>query len=63
MAQLAVIPLQDIMGLGEEARMNRPGTAAGNWEWRFLPGMLTEEHGARLREVTGLYGRLPGGLG
>ncbi|HEX7080513.1 MAG TPA: 4-alpha-glucanotransferase [Gammaproteobacteria bacterium] len=34
-AQLAIVPMQDLMGLGSEARMNRPGTAEGNWGWRF----------------------------
>jgi 4-alpha-glucanotransferase len=34
-AQLAVIPLQDLLGLGREARMNSPGTVVGNWRWRF----------------------------
>ena len=34
-AQLAIMPMQDLLGLGAEARMNVPGTATGNWEWRF----------------------------
>jgi 4-alpha-glucanotransferase len=39
-ANLAVIPLQDLLGLGEPARMNRPSTVEGNWLWRFSPGVL-----------------------
>jgi 4-alpha-glucanotransferase len=56
-ADAAIIPLQDVLGLGSEARMNLPGTTEGNWCWRFLPDMLTEEIKARLRELTAIYGR------
>jgi 4-alpha-glucanotransferase len=56
-ADLAIIPLQDILGLGSEARMNYPGRPDGNWQWRFLPGSLTPEMKSRLAELTGLYGR------
>ena len=56
-ADTAIIPLQDVLGLGSEARMNLPGTAEGNWCWRFLPDMLTEEIKAKLRELTAVYGR------
>ena len=58
-AQMAILPLQDILGLGSECRMNRPGTLKGNWEWRFRPSELTEKVGERLRDLTGLYDRLP----
>ncbi len=58
-AKLAMVPLQDILGLGNECRMNRPGTPKGNWEWRFLPVQLTEEVGIRLKDLTGLFDRLP----
>jgi 4-alpha-glucanotransferase len=37
-ADTAVVPVQDLLGLGSEARMNRPGTASGNWRWRLRPG-------------------------
>ncbi len=40
-AQTVIIPVQDILGLGEEARMNRPSSAKGNWEWRLLPDQLS----------------------
>lgn len=56
-ANLAIIPMQDILGLGEETRMNRPAGGAGNWEWRLLPEQLTVETAARLREMTINYGR------
>jgi 4-alpha-glucanotransferase len=56
-ADLAIIPLQDVLGLGSEARMNLPGTASGNWRWRFRPGVLTSEIAGRLREMARLYDR------
>ena len=56
-ADLAVIPVQDLLGLGEESRMNRPAGGTGNWEWRLLPRQLTEEDAARLRDMTITYGR------
>ena len=56
-ADTAIIPLQDVLGLGSEARMNRPATLGGNWVWRFRREMLTEEVKARLRELTMIYGR------
>jgi 4-alpha-glucanotransferase len=51
-AELAMIPAQDVLGLGSEARMNRPGEVEGNWSWRLERGQLTERHAARLREAT-----------
>jgi 4-alpha-glucanotransferase len=51
-AALAIVPAQDVLGLGSDARMNRPGTTAGNWSWRLEPGQLTNEDAARLRELT-----------
>jgi 4-alpha-glucanotransferase len=54
---MAVFPLQDILGLGQETRMNRPGVARGNWEWRLLPGQLTEAVAERFRSLTVTYGR------
>jgi 4-alpha-glucanotransferase len=56
-AQIAVIPMQDILGLGREARMNTPAVPEGNWEWRLRPGELLPEHTAKLSEMTRLYGR------
>jgi 4-alpha-glucanotransferase len=51
-ARLALIPAQDVLGLGSEARMNRPGQASGNWSWRLEPGRLTREHALRLRRLA-----------
>jgi len=56
-ADTAIIPMQDILGLGSEARMNLPGRAKGNWCWRFAPDMLTKGIEGRLRELTALSGR------
>ena len=56
-ANTVIFPLQDILGLGGEARMNRPATVEGNWEWRLLPGVLTPDLATKLREMTELYGR------
>lgn len=57
-AAVAIVPLQDVLGLGSEARMNTPGTAEGNWGWRVSAGALTPALAARLREVTASAGRL-----
>jgi len=51
-AALAVVPAQDVLGLGSEARMNRPGETYGNWVWRLERGQLDDELAARLREAT-----------
>jgi 4-alpha-glucanotransferase len=56
-AEVAMFPAQDVLGLGSEARMNLPGTASGNWRWRLAPGMLTEAHSERLREMAQTYDR------
>ncbi len=57
-AVLAMVPAQDVLGLGSEARMNRPGQVYGNWSWQLEPGQLTGELAARLREATHGGGRL-----
>ena len=56
-ANLALIPLQDVLGLGSEARMNLPGRESGNWAFRFSWDQLTPEIVARLRELVELYDR------
>ena len=56
-ADLAVVPLQDILGLGSEARMNTPGRAAGNWLWRARAEDFSPELAARLRRLARLTGR------
>lgn len=57
-ADIAVAQLQDVLGLGSEARMNKPASAEGNWTWRFREGALNDELSARLKEMASLYGRL-----
>jgi len=49
---VAVAPLQDVLDLGTEARMNLPGTDSGNWHWRYAARDLTAELAARLRDLT-----------
>jgi 4-alpha-glucanotransferase len=56
-AETVLVPLQDVLGLGSEARMNTPSTASGNWRWRCRPGVLTEDLAKRLHELATLYDR------
>jgi len=61
-ARLSVVPLQDILGLGSEARLNTPGRAEGNWQWRYRARdleCLCGDTTRYLRELGALYGRLP----
>lgn len=57
-ARLAIIPMQDVMGLGTQSRMNIPGTVDGNWGWRFTRKQVRKSDGEKLLELTRLYGRL-----
>ena len=56
-AQMAVVPMQDLLGLGRGHRMNTPGTATDNWSWRFGWEQIAPGLGERLRRMTRLYGR------
>jgi len=56
-ADTAVFPMQDVLCLGSEARMNLPASAEGNWAWRFEESLLKPEHSKRLREFSRSYGR------
>ncbi|MBN1640131.1 MAG: 4-alpha-glucanotransferase [Anaerolineae bacterium] len=56
-ADMAIVPLQDVLGLGSHARMNLPGTIGANWTWRFTEDMLSEHLAARLAEMATLYER------
>ena len=56
-AEMALTTPQDLLNLGEEARMNLPSTPAGNWGWRLAEGLLTPGVAGRLRELTALYRR------
>jgi 4-alpha-glucanotransferase len=53
----AIVPLQDVLGLGTEARMNVPGRMDGNWSWRFEPKDIKSEDLQRLRDITEWAGR------
>jgi len=57
-ANMAVIPLQDLLRLGDEARMNFPGTIGNNWEWRFTWDQVTKERGREIRNFSRLYDRI-----
>jgi len=56
-ANTAIIPMQDILGLAGEARMNRPSKKAGNWRWRLMQDQLTDRMKNQIREMTEIYGR------
>ena len=56
-ADTAVVPLQDVLGLGSRARMNLPASEQGNWHWRYRAGALTQKIAERLGKLTELYGR------
>ncbi len=56
-ACLTIVPLQDVLGIGSEGRMNIPGRPSGNWAWRFDPGALTAARAEKLCAITRLYGR------
>ena len=58
-AGLSIIPLQDVLGLGSDARMNIPSSDGGNWRWRFHEGQLTSEVAAKLAQLVELSDRLP----
>jgi 4-alpha-glucanotransferase len=56
-ANTAIVPMQDVLGLGSTARMNLPGSSSGNWRWRMRPGALTKTLAGRLREMNQMYDR------
>ena len=56
-ANMAVVPMQDLLDLGNDARMNYPSKESGNWQWRYTENMLTSVIAQRLREMAVLYGR------
>ena len=59
-ADTAIVPMQDILGLDSRARMNFPGKAQGNWAWRYHPEQVNRRITERLAELTALYGRWNG---
>jgi 4-alpha-glucanotransferase len=56
-AETAIVPVQDVLNLGSEARMNRPGAKSDNWSWRMEPGALTGANAIRMRRVAEITGR------
>jgi len=56
-ARYAIVPLQDVLALGSEARMNTPSQISGNWEWRFLPGALRSQTAEALATLTEISDR------
>lgn len=56
-ADTAIAPMQDILGLGTDARMNLPATTSGNWQWRMAKDVITDQTISRLKELTETYGR------
>jgi 4-alpha-glucanotransferase len=56
-AEIAIVPLQDVLGLGSGARMNLPGTVSGNWKWRYRPGALTAALSTTLQSLISIYDR------
>ncbi len=57
-ARLAVIPMQDYLGLGSEARINEPSTLGDNWRWRLLPDEFDGKLAEACRDLAWVYGRL-----
>jgi len=58
-ARVAIVPAQDLLSLGSEARMNTPGRAEGNWRWRLEQGQLDDVLATRLAELTRRTSRRP----
>jgi 4-alpha-glucanotransferase len=56
-ADAVIIPAQDILGLGEKARMNQPANTFGNWKWRLKAGQLKKRYGMRMKKMTEIYAR------
>jgi 4-alpha-glucanotransferase len=58
-AALCLLPMQDVLGFGNDCRMNTPGTTQGNWRWRCAPRFITDSLAEQLQHSTALFGRLP----
>ncbi len=59
-ADLAIVPVQDVLGFGSDTRLNTPGVAEGSWRWRLTPGQLHDGALDMMRDLASLYGRAPG---
>jgi 4-alpha-glucanotransferase len=60
-ANLAILPMQDILGFGNDCRMNTPGTANNNWQWRCAERFINDEVAAWLHDQISFFGRIPSG--
>ena len=58
-AELCIVPLQDYLCKGREARINTPGVAEGNWQWRLKPNFLSEDLARSIRKLSETYSRVP----
>ena len=58
-AELSIVPMQDVLGLDSTNRMNQPTLAEGAWEWRFTWDQVAPWHAERLSELARLHGRIP----
>lgn len=58
-ADTAIFPIQDYLGLGREAKINSPSTIGDNWKWRLIPGKLDDKLAARMKEMAAVYHRIP----
>jgi 4-alpha-glucanotransferase len=56
-ARIVILPMQDVLGLDENARMNKPSSGEGNWNWRLIPGQLSADAEHQLKEWTAIYDR------
>ena len=57
-ANTAIAPIQDLIGIGTEGRINLPASMGGNWQWRLTEGSITTEIALRLKELTEVFGRI-----
>lgn len=58
-AHASIVPMQDVLGLGSDSRMNMPGVGDGNWSWKMRPGAFTTEFQQQLRDLAEIYDRIP----
>ena len=60
--ELAIVPMQDLIGIGSEGRMNTPSTLGDNWQWRALPGQISDALAEKLYRYMEMYGRVREGM-
>lgn len=57
-ADLCIVPIQDYLVKGREARLNMPGTSQGNWQWRMIPDFLSDDLALSIKSLAATYGRI-----